>query len=221
MPVLIDDTELEERLRDGLSELGMVLPEGACGTLVKFLLLLDKWNRAFNLTSVRDPREMVTRHVLDSLTARPYLQGAAILDAGTGAGLPGIPLSVAEPQRQFVLLDSGGKKIRFVRHVVGELALRNVAVVHSRVEHYDPADLFDTVVCRAFASLRELAERCGALCASGGCLVAMKGRMPADELKCLPAGWVASRVEPVQVPGLIGERHIVVLERGPTTEIGV
>lgn len=218
---MIDDTELEERLHDGLSELGMSLPEGAGVTLAKFLLLLDKWNRAFNLTAVCDPREMVTRHVLDSLTVRPYLYGAAILDAGTGAGLPGIPLAVAEPRRQFVLLDSGGKKVRFVRHVVGELGLRNVEVEHSRVEHYDPAEPFDTIVCRAFASLRELVERCAALCQSGGRLVAMKGRMPADELKCLPRGWVATRVEPIRVPGLVGDRHIVVLERERGTDISV
>jgi len=211
--MLIADAELEERLRAGLQSLGVAAPGGECETLARFLALLDKWNKAFNLTAVRDPGEMVSRHVLDSLTAIPYLHGLSVLDVGTGAGLPGVPLAVLEQQRQFVLLDSGGKKTRFVSHAVGELNIGNVDVVQSRVENFAPADPFDTVICRAFSSLREFVGRCGALVVRGGRLVAMKGRLPRAELNTLPAPWDVIAADPVSVPGLAGERHIIVMER--------
>lgn len=214
--VLTADTELEQRLSDGLQSLGMAPDAGQCETLARFLVLLDKWNKAFNLTAVRDPREMISRHVLDSLTVRPYLLGQSLLDVGTGAGFPGLPLAVTEPQRQFFLLDSGGKKTRFVRHAVAELGIDNAEVVQSRIEDYASPDPFDTVVCRAFSSLPEFVERCGRLAARGGRLLAMKGRMPQAELAHLPQPWVCSEAVPVGVPGLAGERHIIVLERaGP------
>jgi 16S rRNA (guanine527-N7)-methyltransferase len=211
--VLIVEPELHQRVRAALTELGAPDDARQSAKLARFLVLLDKWNKAFNLTAVRDPFEMIARHVLDSLTARPYLHGLSVLDAGTGAGLPGIPLAIAEPRRQFVLLDSGGKKTRFVEHAVGELELNNVEVVRSRAQAYRPADPFDTVICRAFASLREFVERCAGLVANGGRLVAMKGREPRAELALLPGGWRATEIAPVAVPGLAGERHIIVMER--------
>lgn len=211
--MLTADTELEECLREGLRSLGAATNADECGTLARFVGLLDKWNKAFNLTAVRDPREMISRHVLDSLAARPYLHGLSILDVGTGAGFPGLPLAVTEPRRHFVLLDSGGKKVRFVRHAVGELAVRNIEVVQARVENYAPADPFDTVICRAFSSLRGFVECCGPLVARGGRLVAMKGRLPRAELGCLPPAWALGEAVRVGVPGLAGERHIIVLER--------
>lgn len=211
--MLIADPALESLLREGLRDLEIDVPDEAATTLARFVALLDKWNKAFNLTAVRDPREMVPRHILDSLSARPFLYGTTILDVGSGAGLPGIPLAIVEPRRQFVLLDSGGKKTRFVRHAVGELAMRNVEAEQSRAEDYRPADPFDTVVCRAFSSLRHFVERAGRLCANRGRLVAMKGRLPRDELAALPATWRAIEVVPVSVPGLIAERHVVVIER--------
>ncbi|MBT8445141.1 MAG: 16S rRNA (guanine(527)-N(7))-methyltransferase RsmG [Gammaproteobacteria bacterium] len=211
--MLLSDTELEERLRDGMRALGASTDDGDAVTLARLLVLLDKWNQAFNLTAVRAPRDMIGRHVLDSLTVRTYLHGMTILDVGTGAGFPGLVLAVAEPQRQFCLLDSGGKKVRFVRHAVAELGLENVEVVHSRVESYAPADSFDTVVCRAFSSLGEFVARCAVHVARGGRLVAMKGRMPQDELAGVPANWSVTRAERVAVPEVPGDRHIIVLER--------
>ena len=211
--MLIADIEVEERLRDGLRALE--LPHGGteAESLARFLALLEKWNRAFNLTAVREQSEMVARHVLDSLTALPFMYGLSVLDVGTGAGLPGLPLAVMQPQRQFVLLDSGGKKIRFVRHAIGELNLANIEVVQSRVENYVPSDPFDTVICRAFSSLREFVERCGTLTARGGRLVAMKGRLENSDADRLPSPWHVTSTTQVTVPGLIGERHIIVIER--------
>lgn len=182
--------------------------------LAAYLRLLDKWNQAFNLTSIRDPGEMVVRHVLDSLSARPFLQGGRVLDVGCGAGLPGIPLALADPGRSYTLLDSGLKKIRFVRQAIAELKISNADAVQMRVEDYAPMQLFDTVTSRAFASLPDFVAGAGRLVAPGGRLLAMKGRLPADELAALPDGWVAGAVTPVRVPALDAERHMIVVSRG-------
>jgi len=206
-------TDLEKRLAEGLPLVGAAPTDQQVAALARFLRLLDKWNKAFNLTGVRDLSEMVTRHVLDSVSVRPYLHGLSILDVGTGAGFPGIPLALMDPQRQFSLLDSGGKKIRFVRHATGELAIGNVSVVHERIEDYDPADPFDMVLCRAFTSIGDFARRCGHLAAKGGRLLAMKGRFPDVELASVPNNWETVEVTAINIPGLAGERHIVVLQR--------
>jgi 16S rRNA (guanine527-N7)-methyltransferase len=215
--VLTVDVGFEARLRAGLEAMGETMGSAEADAhskvLARFLVLLEKWNQAFNLTAVRDPEEMIARHILDSLTAQPFLHGLSILDVGTGAGFPGVPLAIAEPRREFCLLDAGGKKVRFVRHAVGELALGNVQVVQSRVEDYRPGVPYDTVVCRAFSSLSEFVERCGALVANGGRLLAMKGRLPAAELASLPGAWSVTEVTSVDVPGLVGDRHIVIIER--------
>lgn len=211
--VATTQADLEKRLAEGLPLVGAAPTDQQVAALARFLRLLDKWNKAFNLTGVRDLSEMVTRHVLDSVSVRPYLHGLSILDVGTGAGFPGIPLAVMEPQRQFSLLDSGGKKIRFVRHSTGELAIGNVSVVHERVEDYDPADPFDMVLCRAFTSIGDFTRRCGHLAVKGGRLLAMKGRFPEAELSSIPNNWETVEVTPVNIPGLAGERHIVVLQR--------
>lgn len=210
-PALSND--VEQRLTDGLAQLGVPADAGLCRALTRYLALMRQWNRAYNLTSITDPQDMAVRHILDSATARPFLAGGAILDAGTGAGLPGIPLALLEPTRRFTLLDSVGKKMRFLHQVVSELKLANVTLAQARLEDFAPPAPFDTVVCRALTSLADFAALCGRFLAPGGRLVAMKGRYPADELAALPAPWRASEVRRVAVPGLDAERHLVVLER--------
>ena len=209
----VQEPDLEVSLQSGLQALGFDAPPARVREFARLLRLLDKWNRAFNLTAVRDPAEMVGRHILDSLSARPFLSGASVLDVGTGAGFPGLPLAMVEPRRHFTLLDSGGKKIRFVRHALAELALDNVAVEQVRVEAFEPADLYDSVISRAFSSLGDFVRRCGRLVATGGTLLAMKGRLSQAEIRQLPVGWRATSVEQLQVPGVIGERHMIVIER--------
>jgi len=183
--------------------------------LTCYLQELTKWNRAYNLTAVRDPQQMVVRHILDSLAAAPALRGDRILDAGTGAGLPGIPLALCYPERQFNLLDSNGKKIRFVQHVVGELGLTNVIPMQARAESYLPDQLFDSVISRAFSALADFVANSGHLIKPGGALLAMKGKVSDGELQELPSDWQATRIEALQVPGLDAERHVVVLEPMP------
>jgi 16S rRNA (guanine527-N7)-methyltransferase len=203
----------EALLRKYLPELGLIADARLVDALAGFLRLLDKWNQAFNLTSIRDPGEMVVRHVLDSLSARQFLQGRRVLDVGCGAGLPGIPLALADPERSFTLLDSGLKKVRFVRQAIGELRISNACAVQARIEDYAPMQLFDTVISRAFAALPDFINGAGKLVAPGGRLLAMKGRLPADELEAVPEGWLAEAVTPVQVPGLDAERHMIVISR--------
>ena len=206
-------TEIEAGLREGLPQLGLEPADDLVRSLAHFLRLLERWNRAFNLTGTRDPEEMVSRHVFDSLSALPFLHGISVLDVGSGAGLPGLPLAMVEGRRQFTLLDSSGKKLRFIRHAIGELKLENVATVQVRAEDYTPADPFDTVICRAFSSLGDFARRCGRLVGGAGRLLAMKGRSPDLELQNLPEGWQATEVARLQVPGLESRRHMVVMER--------
>ena len=203
----------EELLHKYLPELGLTADARLVSALADFLRLLYKWNKAFNLTSIRDPADMVVLHALDSLSARPFLRGGRILDVGCGAGLPGIPLALAEPERSFTLLDSGLKKVRFVRQAIGELKISNACAVQVRVEDYAPEQLFDTVISRAFSALPDFIHGAGRLVAPGGSLLAMKGRLPADEIGAVPDGWVADVVAAVQVPGLDAERHMIVVSR--------
>ena len=178
-----------------------------------YLDLLVKWNAAYNLTAVRDRAEMVPRHIEDSLAILPYLQGRTVLDVGTGAGLPGLVLAIADPARDYTVLDSNGKKARFCEYAVDTLGLRNAQVVQARAENYRPAALFDTVVSRAFASVAGFVNAAGALCAEDGRLLAMKGARPDDELAALPAGWTVDAVHALRVPGLAAERHVAVLRK--------
>jgi 16S rRNA (guanine527-N7)-methyltransferase len=182
----------------------------------KFDVLLDeleRWNRRVNLTAIRDRDEMMTAHIDDSLSARPLLRGKRILDVGTGAGFPGLPLAIVEPNREFHLIDGNNKKIQFVQHVAGLLGLDNVTVVKARAEDYAPGHRFDTVIARALASLPKLVEIAGHHVGEDGVFVALKGRYPAGELKALSDAWHSS-VRELKVPGLeAGSRHAVLIER--------
>ena len=175
--------------------------------------MLERWNRKVNLTAVRDRDAMVTVHILDSLAARPLLHGTTVLDIGTGAGFPGLPLAIVEPDRRFVLLDSINKKIQFVQHAAAVLGLTNVEAVKARAEDYAPGYRFDTVIARAVASLPQLLELAGHHVGEGGVFIALKGRYPAEELRQIPAGWDYT-IEELSVPGLdAGSRHAVLLRR--------
>ena len=200
-------------LAPGLKALDLTLPPGSEAALIRYVELLVRWNQAYNLTAVRDPAEMVAKHLLDSLAILPYVSGPTVADVGTGAGLPGIPLALARPDLAFTLVDSNGKKTRFVTQAVAELKLGNVAVVQARAEAWQPARPFHQVVSRAFASLRDFAVLAGGLLAPGGRLLAMKGANPEDEMAALPPGFRVVKVHPLRVPGLEAERCLVEIEK--------
>ncbi len=205
---------LETTLAQGLQALGIECPLEVRRRLLDYVRLLAKWNRVYNLTAVREPLEMVQRHLLDSLTVLPCLRELRpkrVLDVGTGGGLPGIPLALLSPQTDFVLLDSNSKKTRFVQQAVVELGLQNVEVVHARVEGFHPEQPFDVVISRAFSSLREMVEKAGAYGGSEGTLLAMKGAYPQQELAELPTGFMLRKSQRLRVPGLDEERHLIFL----------
>ena len=206
---------LLEKLAEGLTALPLELNASVQNQLIDFLHLLVKWNRAYNLTAVRQPEQMVTRHLLDSLVIGPYLQGPRILDVGTGAGLPGIPLALAYPDCHFTLLDSNGKKIRFVTQAVAELGLANVDVVQSRVEAFQPASRFDTITARAYASIEELVSQTTHLLADGGQYLIMKGAYPVAEVEAMPTGYRLEAIHQLNVPKLDAERHLWIVRTEP------
>ncbi|WP_455198704.1 16S rRNA (guanine(527)-N(7))-methyltransferase RsmG [Kaarinaea lacus] len=211
---------LDSVLSSGLSQLGLDCSPAVRARLRDYVTLLDKWNRVYNLTAVRDPEEMVTRHLLDSLAIYPFLQGSRVLDVGTGAGLPGIPLAIVDserhPRREYVLLDSNSKKTRFVQQAKAELGLDNVTVVHQRSEEYHPGQLYDVVVSRAFASIADMLKNSAQHCAKNGVILAMKGVDPAEELMAIPDGFVLVSVNALDVPGIDGQRHLVCIK--PATQ---
>jgi 16S rRNA (guanine527-N7)-methyltransferase len=205
-------------LESGIATLGLNLSGSQVVALLDYIDLLARWNRTYKLTAVAEPSAMVSRHLLDSLSVLPALAGDRVVDVGSGAGLPGIPLAIARPGMRFLLLDSNGKKTRFMTHAVGRLGLGNVQVAKARVEDYDGEGGFDTVLSRAFASLADFVHLAGSLCAAEGRLVAMKGRLRPEELAGLPVGWRIAGTQRVAVPGTHGERHLVVIDRDPGSE---
>ena len=200
-------------LLDGARALALDLDQAQLDKLVAHLDLLDDWNQRMNLTAIRDRPAQLTKHLLDSLTVLPYLHGQRIADVGSGAGFPGIPLAIVEPHRHFSLIESTGKKCRFLEHVRDTLQLANVEVVQSRAEAYKPDIRFDTVIARAVGPVADLVKVAGPLVVGGGRLLAMKGRYPEDELAARLNGWKVAAVHPLTVPGLGEERHLVELCR--------
>ncbi len=195
-----------------LDEAGISLTDHQKNQLVAYVEMLHKWNKAYNLTSVRDPNEMLIRHILDSIVVAPHLQGERFIDVGTGPGLPGIPLSIVLPDAHFTLLDSLGKRVRFLRQVQHELHLTNITPVHSRVEDFPAEPPFDGVISRAFASLNDMVDWCQHLPGTQGKFYALKGLIPNDEMATLPGEFSVESVIKLDVPHLEGDRHLVVIK---------
>lgn len=200
---------LAEELQHGIAQLGIALDADAQGKLLDYLALLHKWNKVYNLTAIRDPQQMVSNHLLDSLAVMPHLWAGRWLDVGSGAGLPGLVLAVAQPDWQFTLLDSNGKKTSFVQQAVIELGLQNVSVYCARVEEWQPVERFDGIISRAFSELGEFLRSTRHLVAQQGRWVAMKG-VPQQELAGVPDGCRVERIIPLQVPGLHAARSLVI-----------
>jgi len=203
--------QLEEHLARGAKAMGLALESGCVSQLVAYVRLLEKWSRTHNLTAVRDPQEMVSRHLLDSLAILPYLQGPQVIDVGTGAGLPGIVLACARPDLHFTMLDSNRKKLAFVRQAVHALNLRNVSVVAARAEEFRTGRPFDTLVSRAFASIPDMLAACGHLAGPESRFLAMKGVLPREELAQLPPSFQVIDIITLEIPGLGAERHLVII----------
>lgn len=210
-------TELKQTLRatldSGCQRLSLNLSETQCEALVAYVLLMDKWNKAYNLTSVRDPRQMMVRHVLDSLAVAPHLDGNNVIDVGTGPGLPGIPLAIAKPEVAFTLLDSLGKRVRFLKQCVFELNLQNVTPIQSRVEAHAPDPHYDVVLSRAFASLKDMLHWCEHLVDSRGKFLALKGQFPQSEIDEVSNHFQVDSSISLQVPEQDGERHLVTISK--------
>ncbi len=202
---------LRPALHEGLAALGLA-PEPLCVRLLDYLQLLVRWNGTYNLTAIRDPAEMVSKHLLDSLAIAPYVRGT-LADIGAGAGVPGIPLALALPGLDVTVVESNGKKARFLREAQRQLGLANLRVAESRAESFAVPARFDCLVSRAFGSLAEFVRVGGHLLGDNGRLLAMKGQIPADEIAALPAGWKISAVHALDVPGLAAQRHLLIIER--------
>ena len=208
---------LAQQLREGLAALGLELPDAVKAKLLAYVALLKKWNATYNLTAIRDEGEMVTQHLLDSLSVLPVMQKSALAgrrwaDIGSGAGLPGIPLAIVRPDLDMSLIETVEKKAAFQRQAKIELALANVTVVNRRVEDV-PGGAFDAVISRAFADLAEFVRLAGHLLTQGGRLYAMKGLLPEEEISHLPPGWAVVDCTRLNVPGLDAQRHLLVIER--------
>ncbi|MGH8637190.1 MAG: 16S rRNA (guanine(527)-N(7))-methyltransferase RsmG [Burkholderiales bacterium] len=202
-----------DTLASGIAQLSIELPDGAAETLLAYLELITKWNQVYNLTAIRDPQRMAVEHVLDSLAIMPHVAAPRVLDVGTGAGLPGVPLAIARPAWRIVLLDSSHKRCSFLQQAAIELRLSNVEVACERVESYRPAEPFTSVVSRAFSDTAHFARVALPLAAHGGTMLAMKGLYPHEELAQLAPEVALKAVVALAVPGLDAQRHLVVMTK--------
>lgn len=209
----------QSQLEQGLSRLGLP-PQPLAERLQAYLDLLVQWNRAYNLTAVRDRDEMVTRHLLDSLAILPFVAEGPLADLGSGAGLPGIPLALARPGLAITLVEANGKKARFLREAARQLGLTNVRVAECRAEALAEDGRYDCLTARAFGTLAELLRVGGHLLAPRGRLLAMKGQVPDQEIAALPPGWRLVETQPLSVPGLAGQRHLVIIGRDTGRQAG-
>ncbi len=216
LPKLSSDvpvSQLDRVLQQGITTLDLQVEDAARAAMLQYLGLLERWNKAYNLTSIKDPLQMVSYHLLDSLSIGPHLQGRSFIDVGTGAGLPGIPLAVTHPNKSFSLLDSNGKRIRFLFQIKSALQLANVKEMQARVEQYIPEECYDGVISRAFASLADMIGGCAHLLPSGGCFYAMKGRYPDKELSELPKGYKVEQAIELVVPTLDQQRYLIIIKK--------
>lgn len=198
---------------NAVQQLGLSVSSEQKQKLLSFLQLLHKWNKAYNLTSVRDPEQMLYVHILDSIAIDPHLSAQRYIDVGTGPGLPGIPLAVMNPDKHFTLLDSLGKRIRFIKQVAYELSLTNIEPVQSRVEDFQPDSAFDGVLSRAFASIADMLQWCHHLTDNKGAFLALKGQYPEQELNALPAQFSVLKAEQIVVPGLDADRYLITMKK--------
>ncbi|WP_024330450.1 16S rRNA (guanine(527)-N(7))-methyltransferase RsmG [Simiduia agarivorans] len=209
------NTLFSDQLSRGLKLMGMTVAPEQQQLLVNYLCLFEKWNKAYNLSAIREREHMVSRHLLDSLVVAPHLRGENFIDVGTGGGLPGIPLSILWPEKKFTLLDANGKKTRFLFQVKTELKLTNVTIENRRVEEFVPVQKFDGVISRAFASLSDMVQGCHQLLLPEGRFWALKGVYPTDELSALEKHYNVEACHRLDVPGCDGERHLLELSAGP------
>lgn len=210
---MTDQARLTDILLKGADALELTLTQQQQDQLVGYVLLMNKWNKAYNLTSVRDPEQMMVKHILDSLAVTKHINAAKVIDVGTGPGLPGIPLAIMHPDKAFTLLDSLGKRVRFMKQVAHELSLTNVTPIQSRVEEHQPEQPYDAVLSRAFASLKDMLHWCQHLVDSDGVFLALKGQYPEQEVADMGDAFSLSSVESLLVPDLVGERHLLTITK--------
>lgn len=208
------------QLEQGLAALGLALPAERQQKLLAYLALLQKWNKTYSLTALREPEKAVSHHLLDSLAVRPYVRGASLLDVGSGGGMPGIPLAIVCPELRVTLLDSNSKKTAFLQQAAIELGLPNIAVHCGRVEQYQPPEKFAAIISRAFSELADFVALSRHLLGADGCWLAMKGLWPHEEIARLPADIAVAEVHRLLVPGVEAERHLVVLRQADAVRRG-
>lgn len=205
--------KIQTKFADACQKLPFEVTEDQQLLLIKYLEMVNKWNKAYNLTSVRDPMDMVTVHLIDSIAVSPLLDGKTFIDVGTGPGLPGVPLAIMRPDAHFVLLDSLGKRIRFLKQVAFELKLANIEPIQSRVEEYVPEKGFNAVITRAYASIEQMLDSCGHLIEDNGEFLALKGQYPEQELASIPSQFKVAQSVSLNIPGLDAQRHVIRIKK--------